>query len=92
VKGVLDLMPYVVARSEFVEPSSRNNPFNDGARQFGTTGIDIKYGITSNFTLDATVNPDFGQVEVDPAVVNLSVFETFLSGKASVLSGRREHL
>jgi hypothetical protein len=66
----LDLMPYVVGRSEFIEPSSPNNPFNDGSRQFGTTGLDIKYGISSNFTLDATVNPDFGQVEVDPAVVN----------------------
>src|SRR5215207_8915071 len=40
-------------------------------------GGDLKYNITSNFTLDATVNPDFGQVEVDPAVVNLSDVETF---------------
>ncbi len=77
----LDLMPYVVGRSEFVEPSSRNNPFNDGSRFFGSTGLDIKYGISSNFTLDATVNPDFGQVEVDPAVVNLSAFETFFPEK-----------
>ncbi|MBI2150708.1 MAG: carbohydrate binding family 9 domain-containing protein [Acidobacteria bacterium] len=77
----LDLMPYVVGRSEFVEPSSRNNPFNDGSRQFGAVGLDIKYGIASNFTVDATVNPDFGQVEVDPAVVNLSAFETFFQEK-----------
>ncbi len=77
----LDLMPYVVNRSEFIEPSSPNNPFNDGSRLFGTTGLDIKYGISSNFTLDATVNPDFGQVEVDPAVVNLSAFETFFQEK-----------
>ena len=41
----------------------------------------MKYGLTSNFTLDATVNPDFGQVEVDPAVVNLSQFETFFPEK-----------
>ncbi|HEU4724461.1 MAG TPA: DUF5916 domain-containing protein, partial [Candidatus Eisenbacteria bacterium] len=40
-------------------------------------GIDVKYGLTSNLTLNATVNPDFGEVEVDPAVVNLSAFETF---------------
>ena len=40
-------------------------------------GLDAKWGFTSNMTLDATVNPDFGQVEVDPAVVNLTVFETF---------------
>src|SRR3989475_9021567 len=39
-------------------------------------GADIKYGVTSNLTLDATVNPDFGQVEADPAVLNLTAFET----------------
>jgi hypothetical protein len=42
-----------------------------------TAGADLKYGITSNLTLDATVNPDFGQVEADPAVLNLTAFETF---------------
>jgi len=42
-----------------------------------TGGADVKYGLTSNLTLDATVNPDFGQVEADPAVLNLTVFETF---------------
>jgi hypothetical protein len=77
----LDLMPYVANRSEFVEPASGNDPFNDGARQSGATGIDIKYGVSSNVTLDATINPDFGQVEVDPAVVNLSAFETFFPEK-----------
>jgi hypothetical protein len=40
-------------------------------------GADVKYGLTSNLTLDATVNPDFGQVEADPAVLNLTAFETF---------------
>src|SRR5206468_1928320 len=77
----LDLMPYMVARSQFIQPSATNNPFNDGSRLFGATGLDIKYGVSSNFTLDATINPDFGQVEVDPAVVNLSQFETFFPEK-----------
>jgi hypothetical protein len=77
----LDLMPYVVGRSEFIQPSSPRDPFNDGSRMFSATGMDIKYGVSSNFTLDATVNPDFGQVEVDPAVVNLSAFETFFPEK-----------
>src|SRR2546428_596769 len=40
-------------------------------------GADIKYGVTSNLTLEATANPDFGQVEADPAVLNLTAFETF---------------
>ena len=77
----LELMPYVVGRGEFIEPQSPGDPFNDGSRFFGTAGMDIKYGVSSNFTLDATVNPDFGQVEVDPAVVNLSAFETYFPEK-----------
>ena len=49
-----------------------------GEREPGfTLGADLKYGLTSNLTLDATVNPDFGQVEADPSVLNLSAFETF---------------
>jgi hypothetical protein len=49
-----------------------------GEARFGT---DLKYGITSNLTLDGTVNPDFGQVEADPSVLNLSAFETFFPEK-----------
>ncbi len=77
----LEMMPYIAGRSEFVKPGSSGDPFNDGSRHFGSAGIDIKYGLKSNFTLDATINPDFGQVEVDPAVVNLSAFETYFQEK-----------
>ncbi len=77
----LELLPYVTARSELVAPASAGNPFNDGSRFFGGAGIDVKYGLASNMTLDVTINPDFGQVEVDPAVVNLSASETFFEEK-----------
>jgi hypothetical protein len=77
----LDLMPYLVGRTSFIRPPAPNDPFNSGHRFFGTAGLDLKYGVSSNFTLDATVNPDFGQVEVDPAVVNISAFETFFPEK-----------
>ncbi len=77
----LELLPYVTARSEYVAPANPGNPFNDGSRAFGGTGLDVKYGVASNLTLDATVNPDFGQVEVDPAVVNLTASETFFEEK-----------
>jgi hypothetical protein len=76
----LDLLPYATARAEYVG-AEQGNPFNDGSRYFGTAGLDAKWGITSNLTLDATVNPDFGQVEVDPAVVNLTAYETFYEEK-----------
>jgi hypothetical protein len=80
-KRHLELSPYTAAREELIAPSSTGNPFNDGSRAFASIGLDAKYGITSNLTLDGTVNPDFGQVEVDPAVVNLSAFETFFEEK-----------
>ncbi|MGQ0736152.1 MAG: DUF5916 domain-containing protein, partial [Acidobacteriota bacterium] len=74
--GRLEVLPYTVTRAEFVRPE-QGDPFNDGARALAGVGVDIKRGVTSNLTLDATINPDFGQVEVDPAVVNLTGFETF---------------
>jgi hypothetical protein len=77
----LELLPYAVSRAEFTEPSSSGDPFNDGSRAFAGMGLDVKYGLSSNLTLNATINPDFGQVEVDPAVVNLTAFETFFEEK-----------
>jgi hypothetical protein len=73
----LEVMPYVVGRVEALDRS--NNPFRDHREMNGDVGVDLKYRVTSNMTLDATVNPDFGQVEVDPAVINLTAFETFFS-------------
>ena len=71
------LLPYVASRAEFIGNGLENGPFNDGSRLFGAAGMDMKWSISSHMTLDATINPDFGQVEVDPAVVNLTAFETF---------------
>jgi len=80
-KRHLALVPYTAARSEFIAPGKANHPFNDGSRAFGAAGLDLKWGVTSNLIVDGTVNPDFGQVEVDPAVINLSAFETFFPEK-----------
>jgi hypothetical protein len=71
----LEATPYVVTKDvQRVLPGSRF----ERDQQF-TAGGDLKFGLTPNITLDATVNPDFGQVEADPAVVNLTAFETFFS-------------
>ncbi len=78
---MLELLPYTAGRTEFIAPRAAGNPFNDGSRAFGSAGLDMKWGLSSNLTLNATVNPDFGQVEVDPAVVNLTAFETFFEEK-----------
>jgi hypothetical protein len=79
-KRTFELLPYTAARTEFVAPRA-GNPFNDGSRSFTDGGVDVKWGLTSNLTLNGTINPDFGQVEVDPAVVNLTAFETFFDEK-----------
>ena len=72
----LDVTPYTVAKNAPLAAAggfSRDQSFS--------AGVDFKYGLTSNFTLDGTLNPDFGQVEQDPAVLNLTQFETFLQEK-----------
>jgi len=77
----LELLPYASVREEYVAPPRPGNPFNDGSRPFGGAGLDVKYGLASNMTLAGAINPDFGQVEVDPAVVNLTAYETFFEEK-----------
>jgi hypothetical protein len=76
----LEVMPYVVAGSRF-EHARSGDPYHDGRDMSFSSGADVKYLLTSNLTLDATLNPDFGQVEVDPSVLNLSAFETYYDEK-----------
>lgn len=70
----LEVLPYTVVKGEYVDPGL--NPYRTDAEHGLSAGVDVKYRVTSNLTLDATLNPDFGQVEVDPAVINLGVYET----------------
>ena len=72
----LEILPYSVGRTARTIAEA-GNPFRTGSETVARAGADLKFGVTSNLTLDATVNPDFGQVEADPAVVNLSAFESF---------------
>jgi hypothetical protein len=72
----LEVRPYAVS-SLHRGPSESGDPFFDGTATGGRIGMDVSYGLGAAFTLDATINPDFGQVEADPAVINLSAFETF---------------
>jgi Domain of unknown function (DUF5916) len=78
--GRVEFMPYMVGQAQF-RPSEAGNPFETGKRGLANAGFDLKVGLKSNLTLDATVNPDFGQVEVDPAVLNLSAYETYYEEK-----------
>ena len=73
----LEMQPYSMARVTRA-PGQPGNPFYRPTDPAASAGADVKYGITSNFTLTATLNPDFGQVEADPSQVNLTAYETFL--------------
>lgn len=71
-----ELLPYSVGKLE-TQDVADGDPINPGTDPGATVGLDLKYAVTPGLTLTATANPDFGQVEADPAVVNLDAFETF---------------
>ena len=70
----LEIFPFALGRST-LSPADADG--GGGQDLFSSAGVDLRYGLSSNISLNATVNPDFGQVEADPAVLNLGVFETF---------------
>lgn len=74
------ILPYIMGKASYLS-EGEDSPFYDDKEYTGNAGVDLKYGITGNLTLDLTVNPDFGQAEVDPAEINLSAFETYYSEK-----------
>lgn len=73
-----EAIPYIAAKRSY-EASSENFPKFPASTK--NVGVDFKFGISSNFTLEATFSPDFGQVEADPAVLNLTTYETFYPEK-----------
>ncbi len=75
-----DITPYLVAQGETYKAQA-GNPFSPGREGDLKGGVDAKIGVTSNFIVDLTINPDFGQIEADPSQVNLSAFETFFQEK-----------
>jgi hypothetical protein len=80
-RKIFDVTPYGVASTETYQ-AVPENPFEaSGKRSKLNGGIDAKIGVTNNMTMDLTINPDFGQVEADPSVVNLSAYETFFTEK-----------
>ena len=76
----IEILPYITTKAEY-SLHDPNNPFNNGSRYTPAAGVDLKMGLGSNLTLNATINPDFGQVEIDPAVINLSDVETYYNEK-----------
>ncbi|RPH94246.1 hypothetical protein EHM69_07910 [candidate division KSB1 bacterium] len=75
-----EVLPYVRGKAAYSKAED-GDPFHDGSEYTPAAGADFKLGLGPNLVLNATVNPDFGQVEVDPAVVNLSDVETYFQEK-----------
>lgn len=71
----IEVRPYMLSGMHS-GPSEDGDPFFDGSEADVRAGADFRVGLGPAFTLDATINPDFGQVDADPAVINLSAFET----------------
>jgi hypothetical protein len=85
IKGVqpkqrFEVLPYVVQKAQYLKHDDAD-PFYKSNQYRTTLGADLKIGIGSNLNIDATINPDFGQVEVDPAVINLTAFESYFQEK-----------
>jgi hypothetical protein len=77
----IEIMPYALGKLNTFK-SEPGNPFADKGRSLsGNLGLDAKIGLSSNFTADLTINPDFGQVESDPSIMNLTAFETLYEEK-----------
>ena len=77
----IEIMPYTLGKLKTFDKVSQNPFAKNGHSFMGNVGLDAKIGLSSNFTADLTVNPDFGQVESDPSVMNLTAFETLYEEK-----------
>ncbi|HEX6132712.1 MAG TPA: DUF5916 domain-containing protein [Longimicrobiales bacterium] len=75
----IEALPYVAASASVLNGADPGNPLFDDRTSAVRAGGDLKIGLGPSLTLDATFNPDFGQVEADPAEVNLTAFETFFA-------------
>jgi hypothetical protein len=75
----VEFMPYL--SDGLKQNGNSDNPYLNKNHWFINGGLDTKIGLSSNLTLDATINPDFGQVEADPSELNLTAYETYFSEK-----------
>ena len=71
----IEYLPYVVGKAEYIQ-TAPGDPFNSGSEYSPGLGLDVRAGLGNSLTLNGTINPDFGQVEVDPAIVNLTDVES----------------
>ena len=88
----IELLPYVASDATMRGSPDLANPFDQRTQVGARAGGDLKLGIGSSTTIAVTANPDFGQVEADPAVVNLSAFESFFDERRPFFTENRQLL
>jgi hypothetical protein len=88
----IELLPYLAGEAQRNSDRDPLDPFDDGRNLDARVGADVKMGLGPSLTLQATVNPDFGQVEADPSVVNLSAYELFFSEKRPFFTEGSQYL
>jgi hypothetical protein len=88
----IELLPYVASEGRRASDRDPRNPYDDGRNLQSRIGGDMKLGLGPSLTLQATVNPDFGQVEADPSVVNLSAYELFYADKRPFFTEGSQYL
>jgi hypothetical protein len=88
----IELLPYIASEASRNSDRDPLNPFDDGRNLQSRVGGDVKMGLGPSLTLQATINPDFGQVEADPSVVNLSAYELFFSEKRPFFTEGSQYL
>ena len=90
----IEFLPYVTSQATFTSPSlvEGDDPFSGVTDVEARLGFNFSMGLGSSLSLDATANPDFGQLEADPAVVNLSAFETFFPERRPFFTESRQSL
>jgi len=79
-RRLIEILPFTLGKVQF-SPAVEGDPFRTGEEYIGNAGLNLKTALTMNLSLNLTANPDFGQVEVDPAVINISDQETYYSEK-----------
>jgi hypothetical protein len=91
-RGQIELLPYAAAHANHRSRPEADNPFDQSWNSSGRLGADLKASLGPSLTLNATINPDFGQVEADPAELNLSAFETIFDERRPFFTQGRQYI
>jgi hypothetical protein len=88
----IELLPYMAGNSFLRGTIDAGNPFDRKSSTEFRAGGDFRVGLGHSMAVNGTVNPDFGQVEADPAELNLSAYETFFPERRPFFTEGRQYI